>query len=569
MAQALDIYRDKIVNPPGVGVGAGVSPTVIIDQVFATRAARDTFYTTDPDAADHLAALVQGETVILIQDDGTGNSVVEIWVGSSAPSSYDNTNWADITSAIPSATTVKTLYESNADTNALVDLKLDVLNVLRVLNNQLVSSLPIVTTPTSIIFGVQGAELASAGEDMVFESTSGEDKFIITNTFDPINGSASLQRSRVIPRDTYTIQPLKTDNSVLNPTFTYTVNAIGPDQVPPLAIEDRRHTDMLTFETADTGTMTVVMRDTDANGRLLRSQEVAVTADTETQVSLDKPVCLDVGTVVHVTITGDVRIKGVISGPDFNPFLRIRSYLGYDDAVVTRSSSNSFAADFRDALQSLVGADRLDASAIKNLTTITARTDEEIRDVVVAMLREGANITLTEDDLANTLTIDTAAGIPRTDEAIRDLVGQTLFPGAGVSIDVDDPNNRITISVTGAGPTPSPGPNDFRYGLSDQSDPALVDFASLTDVVSPTDPQTVETGVATAGQTFHIFSANTHTVQTIRDTVLDEIVYQDGAAGNIVTKTANSRTEAGVTYDAYSVGPYRAGVDESYIVRFS
>ena len=113
------------------------------------------------------------------------------------------------------------------------------------------------------------------------------------------------------------------------------------------------------------------------------------------------------------------------------------------------------------------------------------------------------------------------------------------------------------------------GPNDLRYGLSSQSDPALVVFASLTDVASPTDPQTVTTGTTTAGQYFHIFSANTHDIQTIRDTVLDQIVYQDGGSGNIFTKVNDARTESSVTYDAYTVGPLNAGVDESYVLAFS
>lgn len=118
-------------------------------------------------------------------------------------------------------------------------------------------------------------------------------------------------------------------------------------------------------------------------------------------------------------------------------------------------------------------------------------------------------------------------------------------------------------------PIPQPGPNDFRYGLSAQSDPALVDFGSLTDVADPSDPQTVATGTTTAGQYFHIFSANTHDIQTIRDTVLDQLVYEEGGSGNIFTKVSDSRTESSVTYDAYSIGPLNAGVDESYIVRFS
>ncbi len=160
------------------------------------------------------------------------------------------------------------------------------------------------------------------------------------------------------------------------------------------------------------------------------------------------------------------------------------------------------------------------------------------------------------------------SGLIIQDEGVALATAATTlnFVGAGVQVTGTGATKTITISGSSA---PSSGPNDFRYGLSTQSAPASVDFASLTDVASPTDPQTVTTGVTTAGDYFHIFSANTHTVQTITDTVLQQIVYQDGGTGNIFTKTADARTESSVTYDAYTIGPLNAGVNEEYVVRFS
>ena len=96
-----------------------------------------------------------------------------------------------------------------------------------------------------------------------------------------------------------------------------------------------------------------------------------------------------------------------------------------------------------------------------------------------------------------------------------------------------------------------------------------MNFASLTDEATPTNPITISTGTTTAGQYFHIYSTNTHEIQTITDTVLSQIVYQDGGTGNIFTKTEDARTEGSITYDAYSVGPLNAGVDEEYVIQFS
>lgn len=138
------------------------------------------------------------------------------------------------------------------------------------------------------------------------------------------------------------------------------------------------------------------------------------------------------------------------------------------------------------------------------------------------------------------------------------------------NMDVEVSQGVATISAAGGGTAPpTPSTTDLRYGLSSQSDPALVDFAALTDEASPTDPITISTGLTTAGQYFHIFSSNTHDIQTITDTVLSQIVYQEGGTGNIFTKTSDSRTEGSTTYDAYTIGPLNAGVNEEYVLRFS
>lgn len=168
------------------------------------------------------------------------------------------------------------------------------------------------------------------------------------------------------------------------------------------------------------------------------------------------------------------------------------------------------------------------------------------------------------NDLSETPTIPPS----RTDEEIRSILGNTLIAGTDITINIDDASDTITINYVAGGVTPTTA--DLRHGLSIESDPALIAFADLTDVTDPTDPQTVSTGVTQAGQYFHIFSPNTHDIQTITDTVLSQVVYQDGlTSGNIFTKTSDAITESSIVYDAYSVGPFNAGVDEEYIVRFT
>ena len=195
-------------------------------------------------------------------------------------------------------------------------------------------------------------------------------------------------------------------------------------------------------------------------------------------------------------------------------------------------------------------------------------------------------ITFTEDALGNPSTdgfvlssttagarswIDPATSFTLTvqDEGVALATSATALNFVGAGVTVTGTGATKTITINGGDPTPQPGPADLRYGLSSESNPASVTWAGLTDVASPTDPQTVSTGTTTAGQYFHIFSASTHDIQTITDTVLNQIVYQDGGTGNIFTKVSAVRTESSVIYDAYSVGPLNAGVSEDYVLRFS
>ncbi len=188
----------------------------------------------------------------------------------------------------------------------------------------------------------------------------------------------------------------------------------------------------------------------------------------------------------------------------------------------------------------------------------TTRTDEEIRDVVVAMLTAGTNVTLTEDDAANTLTV-ASTNTMRTDEDIRDVIGAALVAGENVTITIDDDGNTITIASPEPGP--EPGPNTLYYGLSDSNNPATVDVSTLT-LINSTDPQTVSTGVTTQGDYFMILTANTHDVTRITDTVLQQDVT------DLFTKTDDVRTISTVTYDSYVIGPLNADVDESYVLEF-
>lgn len=77
-----------------------------------------------------------------------------------------------------------------------------------------------------------------------------------------------------------------------------------------------------------------------------------------------------------------------------------------------------------------------------------AYTDEQVRDVIGAALVAGTGMTVTVDDVGDTITLDSAAGY--TDEQVRDVIGAALVAGTNVTITVNDAGDTITISSAAA-----------------------------------------------------------------------------------------------------------------------
>lgn len=153
----------------------------------------------------------------------------------------------------------------------------------------------------------------------------------------------------------------------------------------------------------------------------------------------------------------------------------------------------------------------------------------------------------------------------RTDEEIRNVIGTALVSGSGISIAVNDAANTITISANPAsGGNPPPAPADIiYYGLMDTNIPATVDTATLTTQSDPTNPYTTSlVGPATAGQYYVILVPMNDDLVAITDTVNSIDVT------SIFTATDNVRTINTVLYKSYVAGPLNAGFNETYILSF-
>ena len=255
-----------------------------------------------------------------------------------------------------------------------------------------------------------------------------------------------------------------------------------------------------------------------------------------------------------------------------------------DATALARASLNGNSAIWIVGNDQLASSNRADATIVAQRAGFFDLFGNEIPTTPVAantlQLRSGTDVRVFSANdyrIVNSPVFESDISSARIDvqdegtEIVADAAAIN-FTGDGVTVTNVGGIPTVTIAGGGGTPPPQPGPSDFRYGLSQTSDASTVDTTSFTDVTSPTDPQTVSTGNTSAGDYFWIFSANSHDITSITDTVLQQIVYQDPADPNnpnIFTKTDDAQTISGTVFDAYRVGPLNAGVNEEYVVRFS
>jgi hypothetical protein len=98
-------------------------------------------------------------------------------------------------------------------------------------------------------------------------------------------------------------------------------------------------------------------------------------------------------------------------------------------------------------------------------------TDEQVRDVMAAALVAGANVTITPNDGADTITV-AAPVAGYTDEQVRDVMGVALVAGANVTITPNDGADTITIaaaSASGISPATVDAKGDLIVGTANDT----------------------------------------------------------------------------------------------------
>ncbi len=513
---------------------------------FADVAARDTW------SAANLDMLFNNMSqYTLIEVVGVGS---EQWSGLDTPSSYNSSGWvtsvADLSPAI-----IKQRYESNSDTNALVDEKESVLDVLSLNNNRLVSSMSVEVPPGTIYIGQETSLSASIRALHARSNVTGNNALLIAQIFDTTNG---FSRSFVYEGDAPdTINLNDPVGTATSDTADFSITTTADELLTEFRITtSRSENDVVSFVLqirtgSDSGPLAV-----NFTGDVTIGAGGVGTLDLlNTMVNDVTPILVDSGTELFVHAECDGMIGVQVDPTTFVPNAEV------DRIIVTRRNI-ALLNDLATVATSGSYNDLSDQPTIP--TPIPARTNEEIIDLIGATIVDGTNINVAFDDASDTVTINSLV-TTRTDEDIRDVVGATLVAGMNVTIAVDDDANTITINSTGGsgGGTPPPATADIiYYGLSSTNNPATIDVSTLTTENNPTNPDTISTGATTQGDFFILLVPMDDDLSSIFSTGLSADVT------NIFTATDNVRMLNSEQYKSYVLGPLNAGANEQYVINF-
>ena len=175
------------------------------------------------------------------------------------------------------------------------------------------------------------------------------------------------------------------------------------------------------------------------------------------------------------------------------------------------------------------------------------------------------NLTLTQTnpgEAAQTLASDID---PTGSSTVQNINTVTLAAGESVVFTLsgtDTQSNNFSDTFT----IRAPNPHEFLYsGRSATNNPASVPVSGLNsaEITASGQSLTITTGTTAQGEFFIILVPTSEDISTITDTVLNTDVT------SIFTRTEDVRQINSINYTSYVVGPFDAGVDETYVVVIS
>lgn len=320
-------------NGAASGGGGGAAFTIMI---FADAAARDAFY----NMAANRSTLAQGMTRIHLEDGGAMVPVEQVWGGATNPGTYDNTEWITLGGAAAlTAAEIKTLYESNADTNALIDSKLQILNYLSIGTNpdRVISSRSWEFPPGSALIGPLTTLGAALRALHVRSGATGNTALLLAQLYDDTTGFSRPFAYSGTPDTVVLNDPAGTDTTDVA-EFPRTLSA---DEI-------LYHVMAPTNRPSETLPFSVTIRLTDSSGPIVAMFEGMITTNAQGDAELDlrndlNPILGDSGMVLHFRIECQ-GLQGVdMGGGVFVPNLTVRRIVVTRQELMTQVTGSAFA----------------------------------------------------------------------------------------------------------------------------------------------------------------------------------------------------------------------------------
>lgn len=566
------------------GFPNGVDETLF--RVFADAAARDAYYTVN------MRELISQRTRILLEDGGSGDPLEQLWNGPSNPSTYDNTNWVDLPNVGNlTAAEIKILYESNANTNALIDSKNTILNLMTETTDDIVIDKSVKTPGASVTIG-ENLTMSDGGAEL--STRNNIDNKINLFALCELNnaGTGDLTAVSAEAVETIDVQPLS-DETLTDSTITF--NFDQPEDAlvkgffinglsggPNISLRVYRGTD-------NTGT---ILYRHNTNNQIASGQGITLTGS-EQSVNTTHPIRVDGGTTNHVeffSVDGsDFTLRGHTNGT-FAPFYRSTRWprgsrtvathdyvadsfvnaqlVGEDTLRFTRRDGTTQDVDLDDAED--FNAPRITNLSIDINPRVDLNTDLNAAHTITFDLMHQNNV-------QGNLTLEVTTGDNKTiSSPFVDGENTKSVTLSGISTST---SGTVTFRLTGTDTQSNSFSSNvvsieirtlqehefMYYGLSSTNNPSSVDISTLTnlEITSAQRTYTITAGPTTAGQYFILLTPASETVSSIHDTVLNQDVT------NIFTKTDDVRQINTVDYDSYVLGPVNAGVTENFIVTLS
>lgn len=235
--------------------------------------------------------------------------------------------------------------------------------------------------------------------------------------------------------------------------------------------------------------------------------------------------------------------------------------ISLSDPTIQVGDITDFNEGVDDRVSSLLQAgDNISLSYDDNANTLTINSTlgtEEVQDAIGTYLIGGSGITVSYDDSTGYTTVELSdPTIQSTDvtdfvEAVQDVVGSGagiegfLRNGSGINLAYNDVNNTVTVEVTGI---PSSLITDFTNAVSDTVDTTLSAGTGLSlDYDNNTNTLTVNTSGLAYTQHTHDWTDITDAVSTV---TLTELGYLSG----VVPGTASANKAVVIDADKNIIG---------------